>query len=1162
MSAPGNMHVRESDRFAMSTPRRWLVALVAAVMTLGTVLVAATPASAAPVYQITASWEDGTPTTVKSGDVVTGIWRVNVNDDAPAPANDPVDNVTVTITTQNGHFGSVPSVCKTSGVDPVSSISADGTTLTCNLGTQIEGTAVVLQAPIVADGATGSQITASGAIDGQTADLSPIAIENAFGMDMRWASGMANPSTMGAGYFTISYEWTLSKLVGSDAGPQTLVYDLNIASPQGGAVQIDPQNCAPYSSALVADGHPWSGGGHPANQTTGYPGTCSLTQSGPNTFQLTLTGIDYAPANVPTLDSAGNRLPVDQVALASGSIWLRVLTTAAGSALLTANAPTYTSVGGATAQDDPSNNTESKSWTTPGTYSSGWGRSYTNSGGTTWDDTYRVSAGTTVGQYMDTGWQRFGDRPGDRLVGMCSALDTRYVTFSRLTWGSPPAGVPGETIEYYTGASPQLDPNSGSYDPNAFDCTPDAGWTTTLPADPTQVKGVRIVMTEDEARVYKDTFITAIVFQTIKPDVPAGTDIWSFFSGIEDAPQVDNWWNDAGALTPTPGSRYPYTTGFRDVLRVVSATPAISKSVDRNVVAPGEPATYTLTYSANGAGAIPATVDGYQLVDTLPAGVTYVAGSANPEPAISTNGSGQQVLTWTLNGVTTNADHALTYQAVADDSVTPGQALTNNVDATYGGITKSAAAQVTVATDGYTTTVKTADAPFIPNLTGDGKGDGSWTVTVRSYDPVAQPFTDTIDILPYNGDGRGTSFSGSYTLASVNAPVGATVYYTTAAVGSLSDDPADASNGSAGSTSGNTVDWSTTPAPDATAIRVIGPALNPGDTQKFGVHITTDGVQGGDKFVNVAQGRAGHTGLVMRTSASITEADYYSAALIKEVQDAKGNWHDANDAVDYPTLHFGDTVHYRITVTNTGQGTLTNVDVNDDKNPTDGAFHIDSLAPGEKQSHEYSMKLDPATMGGGSFVNTACGSADTPTDSQVAPTINCDPAGINVAGYHVVKTSNPASGVVVHPGDKIVYTVDVTQEGTTPANASLTDDLSRVLDDAAYNSDVTADIGTATVTGPTLSWAGTVPVGAVAHITYSVTVNSAKARGDGSLVNVVTSDGCDDPAACTTSHRVPDPAPAPGLASTGSNVSGWAAGGLGLLVAGLALAFVRRRRLS
>jgi hypothetical protein len=95
---------------------------------------------------------------VKSGDVVTGVWRVNMNDDAPAPANDPVDNVTVTITAQNGHFGSVPSGCKTGGVTPASSISADGLTLTCNLGTQIEGTAVVLQAPIVADGVTRTRI--------------------------------------------------------------------------------------------------------------------------------------------------------------------------------------------------------------------------------------------------------------------------------------------------------------------------------------------------------------------------------------------------------------------------------------------------------------------------------------------------------------------------------------------------------------------------------------------------------------------------------------------------------------------------------------------------------------------------------------------------------------------------------------------------------------------------------------------------------------------------------------------------------------------------------------------------------------------------------------------------------------------------------------------
>ncbi|WP_314147275.1 hypothetical protein [uncultured Leifsonia sp.] len=1117
MSAGRYGRARHRDgRLTLGTPWRWLAAVLAGGLAIGTVLVGA-PAVAAPVYEIDAQWAPGTPATVKSGDVVTGVWRVNVNDDAAAPANDPVDNVTVTVTAANGRYTALPSLCLTKDVTPASSISADGHTLVCNLGTHDEGTAVTLQAPIVADGATGSQVTASGSIGGASANLSPITITNRFGMDMRWASGMANPSTMGSGYFTVSYEWTLSKALGGDAGPQSVVYNLTISSPQGGTIQVDPQSCAPYSSALVADGHPWSGGGHPANQTTGFPSSCTLVQTGANSFQLTLTGIDYAPSNVPTLDSAGNRLPTDQVALASGSIWLRVLTTSAGSATLTSNTPTYTSTTGQTAVDDPSNNTESKSWTTPGTYSSGWGRGYTNNGGTTWDDTYRVSAGTTVGQYMDTGWQRFGDRPGDHLVGMCSALDTRYVTFERLAWGSPPAGVPGATTEYYTGSSPLLDPNSGSYDPNAFDCTPNTGWTTTLPADATQVKGVRIVMTQAQARVYKDTYITAIVFQTIKPTVPAGTDIWSFFSGIEDVPR-DNWWNAAGAITSTPGSRYPNTTGFRDVLRIVTAEPSIVKSVDRSVVSPGQPATYTLTYSANGAGAIPATVDGFQLVDTLPAGTSYVAGSASPQPAVSTNGSGQQVLTWMLNGVGTNADHALTYQAVADSSVTPGAALTNAVTATYAGISKSASAQVTVATDGYTTIGKVATTPFIPNTDGKGNGSGSWTVTLKSFDPVKQPYTDTIDILPYVGDGRGTAFSGAYTIGQIAAASGATVYYTTTNPASLSDDPAAASNGSAGSVTGNTVGWSTTYTKNATAIRVIGPALAPGATQEFTVPVTTAGAKGGDTLVNRAQARDGNTKLVMRTSAAMTVANYYSAALKKEVQDATGAWHDANDVTDYPTFRAGDQVHYRITVTNTGQGTLTNIAVHDDKF-SEGDFTVASLEPGKSTSFDYF----PTLNGGGTFVNTACATADTPADSQQAPTINCDPAGVQLTNYTVEKSSNPASGATVHPGDRITYTVTVKQQGDAPAVASFTDSLAKVLDDATYQGDVTASIGSAAVSGSTLSWNGTVPVGQTATITYSVIVKGAAALaadGDYTIGNQVTSAGCVDAASCATEHEV------------------------------------------
>ncbi|MBT2534182.1 DUF11 domain-containing protein [Arthrobacter sp. ISL-48] len=1078
------------------------------------------PAFAAPVNEITARWADNTPAQVASGDVVTGEWRINVNDDATAPANAPVDNVTLDITLTNGVFERLPDACLTTGVTPASTLSADKKTLTCNLGTHNEGTAVALQVPVVVDGPTGAQVSATGTINGKSAALPPLNIVNPFAMDMRWGTGTPMYS-QGDGGFLIDYEWTLSRALRSEAGPQTVTYNLNIASPQGGAISVDPKGCTPFQGPGAADGHPWSGGTHPANQMTSPATTCTITQTGPTTFQLTISGIDYAPANPPTLDSAGNRLPVDQMALTSGSIWVRVNTASQGSALLTSNAPTYTSTTGQTVQDDPSNNTESKAWTTPGIYSSGWGRGYTGSGGTTWDDTYRVAAGSTVGQYMDTALQLHTDRPDDRIVGMCTALDTKYVTFAGWSWGQPAAAGIGTTTEYYVGNDAHLDPASAGYDPNGFDCGSSSGWTTTGPADLTTVKAMRITGTQGQFEKFSNyPNLTPVVSQVIRPGTPAGTDVWSFFSGVMDAP-LNNWWNATGCITPTPGSRYPCTTGFRDVLRVVTATPAIVKSVDRSVVTPGIPATYTLTYAANGSGAIPATVDGYQIVDTLPTGMTYVAASASPAPAVTTNGSGQQVLTWTLNGVGTNANHALTYQAVADSTVTPGQTLTNSATATYAGISRSASAQVTAATNGFTTIGKTADEAFIPNVNGDGSGAGSWTVTLRSADPTPQAFTDTIDILPYTGDGRGTSYSGSYALTGVTAVAGSTVYYTTADPGTLNDDPANAANGSAGNVTGNTAGWTTVQPANPTAVRVIGPALAPGATQAFKVSIQTTGAKGGDILVNRAQARAEHTELVMRTSAPISIANYYSASLKKYVQDAAGTWHDANTVEDYPAFRTGDQVNYRITMENTGQGTLTNVVVADDKYAAEGGFTIASLAPGATETHEFTITLGAGVAS--TFVNTASATADTPADSQIAATINADQAGIEVANYTTVKTSDPASGSTVVPGQKVTYTVAVTQTGSVPAAASFTDDLTKVLDDADYNNDAVASTGSVSVAGSGLSWNGTVPVGGKATITYSVTVKALPA-GDQTLTNVVTSDGCvpvnGQTPDCTTTHPV------------------------------------------
>lgn len=1026
-------------------PARRAAPLVSLLLISGVVaatLIPAQAAAAAPVYQITAEWESGTPTTVTSGDVVTGVWRVNVNDDSAAPSNEAIDNVTFTATLENGVFGELPSACLTDGVDPISGISDDGTSLVCNLGTKDQGTAVIVQTPIEADGPTGSQLAASGSIGGQIAELTPIDIVNDFGMDIRWGTGAAYVSS-GADYFEVSYEWTLSKLLRSDPGPQTITYDLTIASPQGGSIQIAPQGCTPFDMGVAADGHPWSGGDHPSTQVTSFVGNCSIAQTGPNTFQMTLTGIDYDPANIPTRDSAGNLLPTDQVALASGSVYVRVFNVPGGSATINSSAPTYTSTTGLTAPDDPSNNSETKAWQPLGTYSSGWGRGFTGSGGTTWDDTYRVAAGTVVGQYLDTGWQRWSHRADDRLVGMCAPFDTRHVTLESFVWSVPAGGVDGAPFEYYTGTSANLDPTSLGYNPSAFDCAPATGWSTTPPANLADVKAVRVVMTQGQAEAHAgDPSITPVAYLRVRPETPAGTEVWSFFSGIHDAPVPNTWTGPdyAGCITNTPGWRYPCTTGFRDVLRISDASPAIVKSVDRTAVTPGVPATYTLTYAANGAGQVPPTVDGYQISDTLPVGVTYVTGSATPAPVISVDGQGRQVLSWSLNGVTTNTQHALTYQAVADQSVTPGTVLTNTAVASYAGQTRSAAARVTISTSGYTSIGKSADTPFIPNLNGDGVGEGAWTVTLRSFDPLPQGFTDTIDILPFVGDERGTNFAGDYSLTGVDAVAGATVYYTTADPTTLSDDPANTLNGAAaGDPTGNTAGWSTTFSPEATAVRVIGPLLPAGGTQAFTVNIATGGVEGGDLLVNRAQAVTEHTELVMRTSAPITVANYYSASLKKYVQASDGTWRDANTVEDYPTFSEGDTIRYRIVVENTGQATLTGLEVSDDRQPELGSFVVDSLPPGESQTHEFEIVADTST--GDGVVNTACASADIPEDSQVPPTINCDPAGIEING-DPAHTKSLISATPTGGGQwEIVYGLEVTNTSTASTSYSLDDEL-------------------------------------------------------------------------------------------------------------------------
>lgn len=977
------------------------------------------PLAATPVYELNGRWSEAAPAELRTGELVISEWRLNVNDDADAPSNEPVDDVTFTVTATNGVFDAIPNGCLTDGVTPPSSISADGTVLTCNVGTQAMGSAVFIQAPVIVDGEVGDELALVGNINGQpdAPGVPPLPIIGTFGMDITWESPTSftrwlNSETA----IRVDYQWTLNLMKGSEAGPNSVSYTITL-NPQPGGV-TSTIGCSSFESDM-GSGHPRSGPGAPAEQTAPFVGSCTLTPTGTaNTYTMTLTGIDYSQAQVPTQDSGGNPLPVDRVAVASGRVVFDLPTTAgAGSLSLTSSAPTYTSASAAaTSIDDASNNTVSKTFAEAGNWASTWNRGATGGGGTNWDYTYRAAPGATLVAHNHSKHHITSANFG-QTVQQCTVLETAWVTFatSSPTWPAlqditgtgnfirpAAAGTPGmfvddefdHTMWYYVGNNAAVTPGSGSYNPEAFaaNCDVDpGGWTTTKPADVSTIKAVRTSyqVTTD---LLEFPSIVMLTYATIKPTAPVGQDIWQFSSYKIGA----SWWYIyANPITSTPGVRYPYTTGFRDVVRVAGVAPYVEKSVDRAAVQVGEAAVYTIGYAANGGSAAPATVDNFGITDTLPIGMEYVPATATVgEPVVTVDGTGKQVLTWTLNGVPTNQLLALTYQARANSDAIAGKALTNTASASVSGMNSAPAqAQVVVSASGVTKLGKTADQAYIPNLAGDGVGEGSWTVTLRSYDPAVQEFTDTIDVLPYAGDGRGTLFPGTYAVTGVTAVAGATVYYTDAAPTTLSDDPAHPSNGSAGDVTGNTAGWSETKPANVTAVRVIGPALEPAKTQAFTVAIQTDGARGGDRLVNRAHARTEHTELSMLTSAATSVANYYSASLKKYVQDSDGEWHDANTVEDYPTFFGGDSVPYRIVITNTGQGVLTNLVIADDRYPAEGGFTVPTLAPGDSSTHEFTIALaaDAAT---GTLVNTATASADIPAETGVAPTINIDPAGV------------------------------------------------------------------------------------------------------------------------------------------------------------------------
>ncbi|MFE0176132.1 hypothetical protein ACFWZ2_27795 [Streptomyces sp. NPDC059002] len=231
------------------------------------------------------------------------------------------------------------------------------------------------------------------------------------------------------------------------------------------------------------------------------------------------------------------------------------------------------------------------------------------------------------------------------------------------------------------------------------------------------------------------------------------------------------------------------------------------------------------------------------------------------------------------------------------------------------------------------------------------------------------------------------------------------------------------------------------------------------------------------------------------------------------------------------------------------------------------------LAPGQTATVRYSVEVkhkDHKNLILASYMWTPFHPSNCPTDTHTRP--ECRVATrVSLLDFK----KSVLSGTSPKPGERVTYTVEITNKGTVDfPDAGFTDDLSRVLDDATYNGDARASTGSVSYAAPTLSWRGTVPAGGRATVTYSFTVK--KAPGDRTLRNGIAATGpgtnCPPGSTDPDCHVVgptvtipPEPSPTPSPTvlpptGTGDNSTGLGIAAAVIALIGLGLVVAARAR--
>ncbi|UOQ59814.1 carboxypeptidase regulatory-like domain-containing protein [Leucobacter rhizosphaerae] len=509
---------------------------------------------------------------------------------------------------------------------------------------------------------------------------------------------------------------------------------------------------------------------------------------------------------------------------------------------------------------------------------------------------------------------------------------------------------------------------------------------------------------------------------------------------------------DTARTTFTDLESNPVSTTVNRFVNVGSYRLAIDKTVNRSSIVSGSSLTYTLAPTITRALGAIEDIDVYDLtvVDQLPAGLVSVDTSA-VDPAWQVTRSGtaasglQLTFTYTGTARTGEAVPAITYGVTTSVQAPASRTLVNSATVSALGTTQSARAR----TDATTTSIFQAEVITEEKVVvGEeqievGDPQVSWEGRWFNFQTISQGASSFVDVLPYNGDARGTSFSGTAKLASAMitdgngaaaAPGYGTLQYTTAPAATVY--AAEVDDPSITWVDADGVDLSTIDG--ITALRVNVADFASGQAGVGGLLVTMDveGQQDGDQYVNTINGLLGVSGKLGRSNpARIDVVDASISGVVWEDANADGVRDASETLIGDATVRLLDASGAEIATAQTG---------------ADGSYTFPALHSGD-----YTVVVDTSTLGYPAnfvVVNTYDLDGDHNSDSGVISLAKAEDRGLVDFGYvtrvsdiDLTKSGKLAGDAVA--GDWIDWSFTITNVGENPlTSVELVDHLEGVVD--------------------------------------------------------------------------------------------------------------------